>query len=204
MRLKPQLIHELASAKNVTSATASRGVRGQPAIARMSAPIGGDVASTWPVMITSDICSVNGIRSQKPRPQASTTCAGVDGVAASAAANTTSVAASAKMKASGTQRSLHAVSASASRATGLIALSTAGGEAGPYGAGDPLDPLTDALLPEARQVVAYVCAAYLSIGFTRRTDVPFIDISSSPLVPGARPVSIHYRDVGNGPPIVVL
>ena len=82
--------------------------------------------------------------------------------------------------------------------------STAGGEAGPYGAGDPLDPLTDALLPDARQVVAYVRAAYLSIGFTRRTDVPFIDIPSSPLVPGARPVSIHYRDVGNGSPIVVL
>ena len=124
MRLKPQLIHELASAKNVTSATASRGVRGQPAIARMSAPIGGDVASTWPVMITSDICSVNGIRSQKPRPHASTIWTVVDGVATSAAAKTSSVATRAKMKASGTQRSVQAVSARASRATGL----TTGGE----------------------------------------------------------------------------
>ncbi len=43
----------------------------EPAITR---PIGGEVASTWPVMMTSAICSVNGISSQKPRPQASTTC----------------------------------------------------------------------------------------------------------------------------------
>ena len=44
-----------------------------PAIARITFRIGADVASTWPVMMTSDICSVNGIRSQKPVPQASTT-----------------------------------------------------------------------------------------------------------------------------------
>ncbi len=50
-------------------------------MARISRPIGGDVASTWPVMMMSDIWSVNGISSQKPRPQASTTCSGVDGVA---------------------------------------------------------------------------------------------------------------------------
>ena len=36
-------------------------------------PSARDVASTWPVMIISAICSVNGISSQKPRPQASTT-----------------------------------------------------------------------------------------------------------------------------------
>ena len=35
-------------------------------------------------MITSAICSVNGISSQNPRPHASTTCAGVDGVTPSA------------------------------------------------------------------------------------------------------------------------
>src|SRR5436190_19955879 len=97
-------------------------------------------------MITSDIWSVNGMRSQNPRPQASTTCATVDGVAASAAAQTTNVAARAKMKASGTQRSLHAVSVSASRATGLIALSTAGAAGGPCGPDDRLDVLTDARL----------------------------------------------------------
>jgi len=71
-------------------------------------------------MITSAICSVKGIRSQKPRPQASTTCATVDGVAASAANSTMKVPASAKMKASGTQRSVHAVSASANRASGPV------------------------------------------------------------------------------------
>ena len=54
--------------------------------------IGAEVASTWPVMMTSDICSVNGIRSQKPRPQASTTCGGEDGVQVSAATTTTTVA----------------------------------------------------------------------------------------------------------------
>ena len=75
------------SAKNVTSATAPRGVRGQPAIARIAAPIGAEVASTWPVMMISDICSVNGIRSQKPLPHASTTCSGDDGVQTSAATN---------------------------------------------------------------------------------------------------------------------
>ena len=50
----------------------ARGVDGQPAMARMTRPIGCDVASTWPVMMMSDIWSVNGISSQKPRPQAST------------------------------------------------------------------------------------------------------------------------------------
>ena len=43
-------------------------------------PTGAEVASTWPVMMISDICSVNGIRSQKPLPQASTTCVNDDGV----------------------------------------------------------------------------------------------------------------------------
>src|SRR5437016_3981235 len=69
-------------------------------------------------MMMSDIWSVNGISSQKPRPHASTTCSVVAGVAASAAAMTSTVARSAKMKASGTQRSAQSVSASAARATG--------------------------------------------------------------------------------------
>ena len=38
-------------------------------------------------MMISDICSVNGIRSQKPLPHASTTCSGDDGVQISAATN---------------------------------------------------------------------------------------------------------------------
>ena len=117
-RLKPQLNHELARAKKVTKATAPRGVRGHDAIARISRPIGGEVASTWPVMMTSAICSVNGIRSQKPRPQASTVCSRVAGVAASAAVIARTVAISAKMNASGTHRSVQSVSASAARATG--------------------------------------------------------------------------------------
>ena len=104
--------------KKVTSATAPRGVRGHVAIPRITRPIGGDVASTCPVMMMSDIWSVNGISSQKPRPHASTTCAVVEVVAVSAAAMTSTVARSAKMKASGTQRSAQSVSASAARATG--------------------------------------------------------------------------------------
>jgi hypothetical protein len=66
------LNHEATRVKNVTSATAARGVDGQPAMARMTRPIGRDVASTCPVMMMSDIWSVKGISSQKPRPQAST------------------------------------------------------------------------------------------------------------------------------------
>jgi pimeloyl-ACP methyl ester carboxylesterase len=34
--------------------------------------------------------------------------------------------------------------------------------------------------------------------------MPFVDISSSPLAPGAAPVRIRYRDAGAGPPVVVL
>src|SRR5882724_1578565 len=69
-------------------------------------------------MITSAICRVNGIRSQKPRPHASIVCVSVAGVTASAAPMTRAVAISAKMNASGTQRSVQSVSASAARATG--------------------------------------------------------------------------------------
>src|SRR6185503_8874114 len=116
-RLKPQLNHDAARVTKVTSATAPRGVRGSEARKRMTRPIGGDVARTWPVMMISAICSVKGISSQKPRPQASTTCSGPAGVALSAAAITSTVASSAKMKASGSQRSLQSVSASAARAT---------------------------------------------------------------------------------------
>lgn len=34
--------------------------------------------------------------------------------------------------------------------------------------------------------------------------VPFLEIASSPLAPGASPVRLHYRDAGTGPPLVVL
>ena len=94
--------HELTSAKAVTIATAPLGVDGHVAASRMRRPIGADVASTWPVMITSDICSVNGISSQKPEPQASITCTRLDGVKVTPATTTMSVPINAKMNASGT------------------------------------------------------------------------------------------------------
>jgi len=34
--------------------------------------------------------------------------------------------------------------------------------------------------------------------------VPFVDLSASPLAPGASPVRIHYRDCGAGRPLVLL
>src|SRR5437879_473965 len=116
MRLKPQLNHELAMAKNATNATALRGVVGHAATLRMTRPTGCEVASTWPVMMMSAICSVNGINSQKPFPQESITCGRRDGVNATPATITIRVARSAKTKASGTHRSVQSVNASAMRA----------------------------------------------------------------------------------------
>ena len=116
MRLNPQLNHELVMAKNATSATALRGVVGHAATRRMIRPTGCEVASTCPVMMMSAICSVNGISSQKPFPQASITCGTLDGVKTTLATTTISVATSAKTKASGTQRSVQSVIASAMRA----------------------------------------------------------------------------------------
>src|SRR5437764_13438892 len=116
MRLKPQLNHELAMAKNATSATALRGVVGHAATLRITRPTGCEVARTWPVMMMSAICSVNGINSQKPFPQASITCGRRDGVDATPATITIRVGRSAKTKESGTHRSVQSVKASAMRA----------------------------------------------------------------------------------------
>ena len=70
-------------------------------------------------MITSAICSVNGISSQKPRPQASTDLRAASRASRPAPRRSTStVASSAKTNASGSQRSVQSVSASAARATG--------------------------------------------------------------------------------------
>jgi len=88
-----------------------------------AARMGADVASTCPVMMMSDICIVNGISSQKPDPQASMTCTRLDGVAVTPAMITMSVPIKAKMNASGTYRSVHAVSASAERATRPVSVS---------------------------------------------------------------------------------
>jgi len=90
---------------------------GHAAIARITRPIGGEVASTWPVMMINDICSVKGISSQKPRPHASMTCARFEAVIVTPATTTMNVPSKAKTNASGTQRSVHSVSASAMRAT---------------------------------------------------------------------------------------
>ena len=68
-------------------------------------------------MMMSAIWSVNGINSQKPLPQASITCGRLEGVNATPATTTISVAMSAKMNASGTHLSVHAVMASAIRAS---------------------------------------------------------------------------------------
>jgi pimeloyl-ACP methyl ester carboxylesterase len=34
--------------------------------------------------------------------------------------------------------------------------------------------------------------------------MPFVELKNSPHAPGVRPVQIHYRDVGSGPPVVFL
>ena len=102
-------------AKNATIATAPRGVCGQPAMARITVRMGADVASTCPVMMTRDICIVNGIRPQNPPPHASTIWPAVAPVQVNAATTTMTVAARAKMKASGIQRSVQAVRARAAR-----------------------------------------------------------------------------------------
>lgn len=34
--------------------------------------------------------------------------------------------------------------------------------------------------------------------------MPFVELKNSPHAPGVRPVRIHYRDVGSGPPVVFL
>jgi pimeloyl-ACP methyl ester carboxylesterase len=45
---------------------------------------------------------------------------------------------------------------------------------------------------------------YLRISAAGLSDLPFVDIPSSPLAPGVAPVRIRYRDAGAGPPVVVL
>ena len=78
-------------------------------------------------MITSAICMVKGISSQKLRPHASTICGSVDGVASSPAVKTTMVASKAKTNASGTQRSVQAVRRRARWAMGVERSVTGGG-----------------------------------------------------------------------------
>lgn len=77
-------------------------------------------------MITSAICIVNGISSQKPPPQIAATSTSPVGVASSAAATTTTVASSANTNASGIQRSVQAVVARATRASAPVSAAASG------------------------------------------------------------------------------
>jgi hypothetical protein len=81
-------------------------------------------------MITSAICMVNGMSSQKPVPQISATSSRPAGVPSKAAVTTTTVASNAKTNASGIQRSVQAVVARAKRASLPACTSDAVGEVG--------------------------------------------------------------------------
>ena len=79
---------------------------------------GAAVATTVPVITMSAICMVKGMSDQKPLPQMTAMPAGVAPPAVSPAMTTTTVARSAKMKASGSQRSLSSVKRRATRSSG--------------------------------------------------------------------------------------
>ena len=101
-----------------TSSTAPFAVRGRAAIRPITRKTGGELASTYPAISIIDICSVNGIKVQKPEPQASTRRIGdarIVGSTTSAATSTTSVAARANTKGSGIHRSVHALARCANR-----------------------------------------------------------------------------------------
>ena len=69
---------------------------------------GGDVATTYPPIATKAICMVKVIRLQNPSPNARLIASGVAPLPSAASATTTTAIAT-KMKASGNQRSAHAV-----------------------------------------------------------------------------------------------
>src|SRR3954468_18983280 len=133
-------------------------------------------------MITSAICSVNAIRSQKPRPHASTICPALDGVNASADPITMMVASSAKINASGIQRSLHAVSVSARRATGPGSRSWPGRSAFKI-LGEPGD--------DTVQTVDEVLLLAQSVRFARVEDEVGIDVV--PLQPAVELLALADR-----------
>ena len=62
--------------KVATKATAPRPVRGSDARRVTSFSTGGESAVTYPPMMMKLICSVNGIRLQKPLPNCCTTATG--------------------------------------------------------------------------------------------------------------------------------
>jgi hypothetical protein len=91
-----------------TSPIALTPLLGMPARLRISRCAGAEVATTNPPMTTNTICIVKVIRLQKPSPNARLMARGVAPLTR-AASETTTTAMATKMKASGNQRSAHAV-----------------------------------------------------------------------------------------------
>lgn len=91
-----------------TRPTAPVPVRGRSASQPISRCAGAEVATTYPPIATKAICMVKVIRLQKPLPKATLTATGEAPFARAATATTTTAMAT-KMKASGNQRSAHAV-----------------------------------------------------------------------------------------------
>ena len=117
-RLKPQLNHDVTIAITATKTTAERLLAGMPASRSMRRCTGAAVATTVPVITISAICMVKGMSDQKPLPQITAIPPGEAPPAVRPATTTTTVASSAKMKASGSHRSLSSVNRSATRSSG--------------------------------------------------------------------------------------
>jgi len=91
-----------------TSPTAPVPVLGKSASQPIRRRAGAEVATTYPPIATKAICMVKVIRLQKPLPKATLTASG-EAPFISAASATTTTAIATKIKASGNQRSAHAV-----------------------------------------------------------------------------------------------
>ena len=91
-------------ARKATRATALRGVLGILARPRMTRPTRGELATTYPPMITMAICRVKGISCQKPSPKYFVALLGVSPTN-NAPRKTITIAPRANTKASGNQRS---------------------------------------------------------------------------------------------------
>src|SRR5260370_25011181 len=108
IKLRPQLSKEANMLTAATSPTARVPVLGKSASQPMSRCAGAEVATTYPPMATKAICMAKLIKLQKPLPNATLTATG-EAPLISAAIATTTTAMATKIKASGNQRSTHAV-----------------------------------------------------------------------------------------------
>ena len=97
---KPHEKSDVVIAKNAVNVMAPRGEAGTFASIVMRRLHGFDAATTNPPMMISTICIVNGISTQKPRPNSSASVSGASPTA-SPATNTIATIASAKTNASG-------------------------------------------------------------------------------------------------------